>query len=163
MRSTQKSKVNDLRCRSRTIFGTAFELRPISSQAGHASSLPNGFGSPHAFLGGREHDATRGLGIRSPRRMNGKGSPRAAGSEPKPDPFVADGERRERSSAGRRPFPPGNKGPMRYADRRDVEDRTEMERQTGSPWVISSRSVDQEHPTGVVQRSHGGLEQASLS
>ena len=48
---------------------------------------------------------------------------------------------------------------MSDADRRQLEHRTELKRETGAAWVIARRGVDQQHVWELRQRLNRGLQQ----
>jgi hypothetical protein len=84
-------------------------------------------------------------------------------SDPVADPLVLDQQRGSGASFVFGPVALGDEWAVRDADSRDVENRTEVQSEAGSAWMVSTGGVDQEDVGRLGKCADSGRQQLAVA
>ena len=127
--------------------------------AGNPSGLPGpaqrlGCTAPS---GGGQDQSHRSGQVHPPAGVYDEWTGTRSGPDPARDHLVADTERADGPAAVRRPRALGDQGPVCDADRGEVEDGAQVDRQTGSLRVVATGGVEEQDGGGRLERAHRPL------
>jgi hypothetical protein len=95
--------------------------------------------------------------------VDGERAGALARAQPVADDLAVDLKGTARAAFVRRPLACGDERAVRDADRRDVEDRAEVERDAGAARMVSACAVDQENVRRLAQRADRGFQQGAFA
>jgi hypothetical protein len=95
--------------------------------------------------------------------VDGERASARARTQPVADELVVQEKRARGSALVGRPLAHGRKRAMRNADRRKVQDRTEVQREACSAWMVTAGRIDEEHVRWLPEGADGGLQQRSFT
>lgn len=132
-----------------------------ASFLGKSARLAQRLGRPRSLSNGK-HDLHGDLWSRSPTGVDQQPPNSISGSQRVANNFLTDSQRCHRAPQSPRFDRRCLQGPVRNADRWQVEDGTKVERQPSSPRMVKAGGVDQQNVRLWNEPSHGVLEQRSL-
>jgi hypothetical protein len=95
--------------------------------------------------------------------MYSKRAPAGARAQPVADELVIEQQRTAGAALVGRPFAVREEWAMCDTDRREIEDRAEMDGYAGAARVVAAARVDEEHVRDLAQRPDSRLEQPAFA
>jgi hypothetical protein len=109
-----------------------------------------------------ERDRDRRVGIGAPGGVDGKRARPSAGSEPIAHDLLPKPQRVLRPSLVSRPVALGQKRTMRDPDCRQIDDRAQMQGETGATRMVAAGRIDEQHVRRLREGADCGLERRAF-